>query len=147
METRDFPTADVLSVTTGRLLSNRRMDGLIELVAWITNEQPPAAPDGKFEAVWLLQGAAKARDLLIWQHPWLIDTQPPAGIGNSELLDWLLGVEGQHGDVLTLAREHPLAVLTNALDGGRQALIELAAALQQEPPEGGQQRQDGEERA
>lgn len=133
LETKDFPTADVLSVTTGRLVSDRGMDGLIGLVAWITNEEPPDAPDGNFEVVWLLTAAAKARDLLIWQHPWLIEALPPAGIDNSGLLDWLLAVETRRGDVLTVVREGTCGGVTlghvASVDAAKQALIGLAAEL------------------
>jgi hypothetical protein len=134
IETRDFPTADVLSVATGKLLSNRRMDGLCDLVAWLTREAPIPRFMNEATTRRLLTAAAKARDLLIWQHPWLIDTQPPAGIDNSELLDWLLAVEAQRGEVLTIVREEPFAGLVAAVDSAQQALIELASALRRGLP-------------
>lgn len=136
METRDFPTADVLSVTTGRLMSNRRMDGLCDLVAWLTREAPFPRFMDEATTRRLLTAAAKARDLLIWQHPWLIDTQPAAGIGNSELLDWLLAVEAQRGETLAVVREELFAGLVAAVDSAKQALIGLASALQRELPDG-----------
>jgi hypothetical protein len=137
--TKDFPTADVLSVTTGKLLSDCGMDGLIDLIAWVTHENPPPAPDGKFEVRWLLTAAAKARDLLIWQHPWLLEAQPPAGVDNSRLLDWLLAVEKQRGAVLTVGREDKLGGVVLGLratvNSAKRALIELAAALSKPLPE------------
>lgn len=140
MATKDFPTADVLSVTTGKLLSDRGMDGLIDLVAWVTHENPPPAPDGKFEAVWLLAAAAKARDLLCWQHPWLLKAQPPAGVDNSGLLDWLLAVEKQRGNVLTVGREDKLgdamSGLVTSVESAKQATIELTSALNEDDNSG-----------
>lgn len=133
MTTKDFPTADVLSVTTGKLLSDRRMDGLCELVAWLTYEAP--FPRHMDEATMrrLLTASAKARDLLCWQHPWLLEAQPPAGVDNSGLLDWLLSVEKRRGEMLTVGREDMLggAVLglVASVDYAKQALIELATAL------------------
>ncbi|MFW3477251.1 hypothetical protein [Streptomyces microflavus] len=38
-ETRSVPLADVLSVTTPNLLSARQMDGLIDLLNWMTGDQ------------------------------------------------------------------------------------------------------------
>lgn len=133
MTTKDFPTADVLSVTTGRLLSDRRMDGLCELVAWLNYEAPFPRFMDKATRHRLLTASAKARDLLVWQHPWLLGAQPPADIDNSGLLDWLLGVEKRRGEVLTVGREDMLggAVLglVASVDHAKQALIELATAL------------------
>lgn len=133
MTTKDFPTADVLSVTTGRLLSDRRMDGVCELVAWLTYEAPFPRFMDKATRRRLLTASAKARDLLCWQHPWLLEAQPPANIDNSGLLDWLLDVEKHRGETLTVGREDMLggAVLglVASVDYAKQALIELAAAL------------------
>ncbi len=133
MTTKDFPTADVLSVTTGRLLSDRRMDGLCELVAWLTHEAPFPRVMDQATMRRVLTASAKARDLLVWQHPWLLEAQPPTGVDNSGLLDWLLGVEKRRGDTLTVGREDMLGGaalgLVASVDYAKQALIELAAAL------------------
>lgn len=134
METRDFPTADVLSVTTGKILSSRRMDGLCDLITWLMHEKPFPRFMNQATIRRLLTATAKARDLLIWQHPWLIDTQPPVGIDNSDLMDWLLAVEARRGETVAVVREEPLAGLVAAVDGAKQALIELASALQRELP-------------
>ena len=129
VEQRDFPTADILTVTTGRVLSSRRMDGMCELVEWLTREKPFPRMLNEADRRRLLTSAARARDLLIWQHPWLIDTQPPADIDNSDLLDWLISVEKRHGEMLIVVRQSPLAGLAAAMDRERQALIELGAKI------------------
>lgn len=134
-DTRDFLLADVLSVTTGKLLSNRRMEGFCDLIVWLTHEAPFPRFLDETTRRRLLTAAAKTRDMLIWQHPWLIDTQPPTGIDNSELLDWLLAVEARRGDVLTVVREDAFTGLVAAVDSARQALIELASALGRELPD------------
>lgn len=80
-ESRAFPLADVLSVTTGRLLSARKMDGLTDLLNWMTGDD--------LEIWQLLRAADEARPALIAQHPFLADLQPPAGLSKLGLHMWL----------------------------------------------------------
>jgi hypothetical protein len=38
METKDFHVSDVLSITTGRLLSTRHMEGIYDILNFMTND-------------------------------------------------------------------------------------------------------------
>lgn len=81
-ETRTFPLADVLSVTTPLLLSARKVDGLTDLLDWMTGD--------RLELWQLPRAADEARPVLIEQHPFLADLQPPAGLGLIALHAWLV---------------------------------------------------------
>jgi hypothetical protein len=83
---RSFPLADVLSVTTGTLLSRRRMDGVCDLVAYLTDT---------------------ARTELLRQHPILDGLIPPAGLDHADLYSWLVATEETHGLELTIRCPHP----------------------------------------
>lgn len=92
---RTFALDDILSVTTGRLLSRRHMDGLYDLLSYMTDEslfthQLPRAAD--------VCGPA-----LLAQHPQLRGVEPPADIDSADLLAWLVSVEREHGERLPVA--------------------------------------------
>lgn len=91
-ETREFPFADVLTVTTGRLLSRRNMGGLHELLDWMTGQSLMTHQ--------LPRAAEACRPTLLAAHPWLAGIEPPATESTGELLAWLDAVEAEHpGDV------------------------------------------------
>lgn len=101
-EPRTFPLADVLSVTTPKLLSRRGMDGLTDLLNWMT--------DDRLE-MWQLQRAAdEAAPALVVQHPHLAGLVPPTGIDKADLYAWLVAAEQEHGSELAV---QPLTEWTN----------------------------------
>lgn len=92
MTDRLFPLADILSMTTGRLLSRRHMDGIYNIADWMTGEnlfthQLPRAADTCGPA-------------LLDQHPQLRGVEPPADIDAPDLMVWLANVEREHGEQL-----------------------------------------------
>ncbi|WP_037616417.1 hypothetical protein [Streptomyces aureus] len=101
MATRTFPLADILSVTTGLLLTQRtgeRGAALDEIFEFMTGEklawwQAPRAADACTEA-------------LVAQHPFLADLVPPkvaqAPIGKATLLMWLTTAQLKHGTKLDI---------------------------------------------
>ncbi|MER5653405.1 hypothetical protein ABT076_10360 [Streptomyces sp. NPDC002131] len=105
MATRAFPLADILSVTTGLLLTQRtenRGAALDEIFEYMTGEelawwQAPRAADACIEA-------------FIAQHPFLTDLKPPmvakTPIGKATLLLWLTTAQLKHGTTLDV---EPLA--------------------------------------
>ncbi|MFJ8348945.1 hypothetical protein ACIQ9J_21805 [Streptomyces sp. NPDC094153] len=100
-DSRLFPLADVLTVTTGRLLSHRHMDGVYGILNYMTGEslfthQLPRAAD--------VCGPA-----LLAQHPQLQGVAPPEGIDVADLKEWLASTEREYGEELPVA---PLAAGT-----------------------------------
>jgi hypothetical protein len=99
MATRTFFLADILSVTTGRLLTRRTPapgSALDDIFEFMTGEklawwQAPRAADACTEA-------------FIAQHPFLAELAPPkvakSAIGKATLLLWLATVEMRHGTTL-----------------------------------------------
>jgi hypothetical protein len=90
-----FPLADVLTVTTGRLLSHDHMDGLYRILNYLTGDNLMTHQLGR--------AAETCRPALIRQHPWLADVAPPEDIDMPDLFAWLAAQESIHGDALILA--------------------------------------------
>lgn len=91
-DTRSFALADVLSVTTEKLLSRRHMDGIYDILSYMTGQslfthQLPDACD-------------KAKPALLEQHPQLADVCPPDGMDQADLMAWLVETERVHGETL-----------------------------------------------
>jgi hypothetical protein len=98
-EARSFHLGDVLSVTTGRLVSPRHIGGVYDILGWMTGEslmthQLPRACD-------------ECAPRLLEQHPQLADVDVPDDFGDSgeRVADWL------ETQVAWLGRELPVAPL------------------------------------
>jgi hypothetical protein len=97
-ETRAFPLADILSATTGKLLSRRHMDGIYEILNYMTGQSLFTHQLG--------DACDKAQPALLEQHPQLADACPPDGLDQPDLMAWLVEAERVHGETLEVA---PLA--------------------------------------
>ncbi|MGW6418832.1 DUF7736 domain-containing protein [Streptomyces sp. NPDC055055] len=93
-QTRSFPLADVLSVTTGQLLSRRHMAGLYDLLGFMTGQDVYTHQLGT--------AADAAAPALKAQHPFLVDLQPPADSDPADLMAWLVNAEREHGESLAV---------------------------------------------
>lgn len=85
-----FPLADILTVTTGRLLSHDHTAGAYKILNYLTGDnlythQLPRAVDA-------------CRPALIEQHPHLVGVEPPKDVAVPELLAWLAEQEQRYGD-------------------------------------------------
>lgn len=83
---RAFPLADVLTVTTGRLLSHRHVAGLYEILNFLTGDDLMTHQLGR--------ATEACRPSIVAQHSWLADD-----IDTADLFSWLAAVENAHGDV------------------------------------------------
>lgn len=97
-EGKGFPLADILSVTTGRLLSHRHMDGIYDILGYMTGDtlfthQLPRANDA-------------CKPVLLQQHPQLEGVTPPDGLDAPDLMAWLANAEREYGETLPV---HPVA--------------------------------------
>lgn len=95
MATRTFPLADVLSITTEKLLSRRHMDGIYELLNFMTGQDVYTHQIG--------HAVDKAKPALLAQHPHLTDVQPPDDLDKPDLMAWLIETERTHGEELEVA--------------------------------------------
>lgn len=94
MTTRAFHLGDVLSVTTGRLLSPRLVDGLYDILNYLTGDDLMTHQ--------LPRASTEAKPFLIQQHPWL------AAITADEVTPtnwqaWLDEKVAKHGKTVTVA--------------------------------------------
>jgi hypothetical protein len=93
---RDFHIGDVLSVTTGKLVSPRHVDGLYDLLGYMTGEslmthQLPRASD-------------QCRPEILRQHPDLERVEVPETVKDeATCLSWLLGISLLTGETRSIA--------------------------------------------
>lgn len=101
MPTKRFHIGDILSVTTGRLVSRTHISGVYDILGWMTGEelmthQLPRASD-------------ESEDFLRQQFPDLAAIEAPNGLDSEEkVLVWLASIEAQHGSYRDV---EPLAAL------------------------------------
>lgn len=88
--TKSFALADVLSVTTGRLLSRSHMDGIYGILGYMTGQDVYTHQVG--------DACDKAKPALLEQHPHLADVQPPEGGDVADLMAWLVEAERVYGE-------------------------------------------------
>lgn len=94
-QTRDFPLGDILSVTTGRLLSRDGMDGVYQILSYLTADdiythQIPAAIDATHLGV-------------LSQHPQLVGVTPVTNADLENIYGWLAVQEQRFGASLPLS--------------------------------------------
>ena len=93
------PLADVLSITTERLLSHDHMGGVYSILNYLTGESLMTHQ--------LPRAAEACAPVLLAQHPFLTDLQPPpSSDGLPALMAWLAAAEQRHGAELEVT---PLA--------------------------------------
>lgn len=122
-EMRLFPLADILSVTTGRMLSRDHMAGVYRILNYLTGDdlfthQLPRAVEA-------------CGPVLLEQLPQLVGVQPPDGAAVAPLLAWLAAQEDAYGvslPVLPVAswdRRNPLAELLERVAPERVIVVEV----------------------
>ena len=125
-ETKTFHLGDILSVTTGRLVSPSHMDGIYEILNWMTSDnlfthQLPRAMD-------------ECQGPLLAQHPDLAVIVPPGNFGGKEDVDrWLaeqVATYGETREVAPLAAEDhtqidPITELQALRPDGKVIVIEV----------------------
>lgn len=122
-EPRDFPLSDVLTVTTGRLLSRDGVDGVYRILQFLTGapiftHQIPDAID-------------HCHLPLLRQHPQLLDVVPTTNAQLAEIKTWLTEQEHIFGETLPVApvegwgHRDPIAEMVEAFGADRVAPVVL----------------------
>ena len=124
-EVRSFPLADVLSVTTGVLLSRRHMSGIYEVLDFMmgANLMTHQLPDA----------SRQMEPELIAQYPWLDEERPPKGLDQADLMSWLVDVERRRGESLEVAAVDTVARCATAMDNLKVAFEHLARVAEGRP--------------
>lgn len=98
-DARTYPLADILSVTTGLLLSRRHMDGLYDLLGYMTGHDLFTHQLGR--------AADTCAPALLAQHPQLAEVRPPDGLDQADLIAWITEQERTHGEMLPVTPLSP----------------------------------------
>lgn len=94
-EQRDFPIADILTATTGRIVNHRGVRAIHELLSWLAGQ-----PVGDEE---LPSSLERYVPLLLTQHPWLLEVSPPCRqASKAEIGAWVAKQRVLHGNTLTI---------------------------------------------
>ncbi|MFE7744461.1 hypothetical protein [Nocardia sp. NPDC057455] len=96
MNTKQFHIGDILSVTTGVLVSPRHIGGVYDILQWMTGD-----------VLWthqLPRACEECAPALGEQFPELAAVEVPEGLNSEdEVLDWLAGLAQQHGETRQVA--------------------------------------------
>ncbi len=122
LETKDFGLGDVLSITHDRLVSRRHMEGVYDILNWMTNDnlfthQLPRA--GRECKPWLLR-----------QHPQLKDVNSN-NVNKDNWEEWLTWHEAFYGETLPVARiprddhtyREPLTELQEMMGSDKKVIV------------------------
>ena len=124
-ETRDFHISDILSMTTGKLVSSRHMTGVYELAEWMAGEP-----------IWthqLPRMFREAKPVLLAAHPQLVDADCE-GVTPENIADRIAGWVEQFGETLPVPRmnadQHeridPLSELVEKVGPDRIVVVETS---------------------
>jgi len=91
---KDFDLGDILSVTTGRLVSLRHVTGIYEILGHMTGEAPYTHQLGRF--------MDECRPHLLRQHPGLVAVTGE-DVTTANWRDWLRTQKAAHGATLPVA--------------------------------------------
>jgi len=99
-ETRNFHLGDILSVTTGRLVSPRHMDGIYDILNFMTG-------DNLFTHQ-LPRACRECEGPLLAQHPDLAAVEVPEEFGGeADVEAWLAAQTARFGETRPVARLDP----------------------------------------
>jgi len=94
MTTKSFHLGDILSVTTGILVSPDHMGGVYKILNFMTGEN--------LFTHQLPRVCNEAKPILIKQHPWLAEVTGE-GITGDNWKPWLDGLVAAHGEFLSVS--------------------------------------------
>lgn len=111
-ETRSFHLGDLLSVTDGHLVSPRHIDGVYDLVDFVTGEAHMTHQ--------LARAVDVVKPWLLDQHSWLADVDVPDVFNSEEqVLTWLVGATEKYGAT------HDVKAMPLGMYVGREPLAEF----------------------
>ncbi len=123
-EYRNFHIGDILSITTGRLVSPRLIEGVYDILDYMTGDELMTHQ--------LPRAAEECAPSLREQHPDLADVDVPEKFAGKEHVDrWLGDLVLQHGETRTVrpldAGEHrvmdPIVELSEMLGGSEKIVV------------------------
>ena len=95
-ETKDFHLGDVLTITTGRLLSTRHMEGVYDILNWMS--------DDELMTHQLPRVSEEAKPFLLASHPELASVEVPEITSQESLEDFLATLYPTLGEHLAVHR-------------------------------------------
>lgn len=121
---REFHLSDILSITTGRLLSRRGMEGIYGILGFMTGET--------LYTHQLPRAIEVCAPELLKQHPQLVGVAPEANLKGDDDVDawvaWQAGVHGKRLSVVALEPgvyevKDPIAELIEMRGGNDEGII------------------------
>lgn len=112
--TRDFDLGDILSITDGRLISPRRMEGVYNILNFMTGDS--------LSTIGLLSAFPPCQAALLAQHPQLAAITTDGELTPETVPAWLAEQKARYGDTLPvapLASWNPRSIADDILDINR----------------------------
>jgi hypothetical protein len=118
-----FDLSDVLSITTGRLVSTRHIDGVYDILGYMTGEAPFTHQLPRF--------SDECRPHLLRQHPQLVDVTGDE-VTTDNWRQWLAAQRVRFGDSLEIdpipgddhAARHPIKELVDMVGEDRVIVVQ-----------------------
>lgn len=96
METKNFHIGDILTITTGRLVSPRHMEGVYDILGWMTGET--------LYTHQLPRVCREAQPVILAMHPQLAAVDKDAEINPGNLDAWLAARVAEFGETLPVPK-------------------------------------------
>lgn len=96
MDTKDFHIGDILTITTGRLVSPRHMEGVYDILNWMSGES--------LFTHQLPRVCREARPVILAAHPQLGGVDEDADINPSNLDAWIAARVAEFGEMLPVPK-------------------------------------------
>ena len=94
--TKDFHIGDILSITDGRLVSPRHMDGVYDILGWMTGES--------LFTHQLPRVCSEAKPVLLAMHPQLASVSRDDAVDGSNMDAWLADKVARFGETLPVPK-------------------------------------------
>lgn len=96
MQTKDFHISDILSITTGRLVSTRHINGVYDILGWMTGEN--------LFTHQIPRVSREAEPVLLAAHPQLATVDKDAEINPDNLSEWIAARISEFGETLPVPK-------------------------------------------
>jgi hypothetical protein len=96
MPTKDFHISDVLSITTGRLVSTRHIAGVYDILNWMTGENLMTHQQPRV--------CREAGPVILAAHPQLAAVDKEAEINPENLNEWTAARVAEFGETLAIPK-------------------------------------------
>jgi hypothetical protein len=98
MDTKEFHLGDILSITSGKLVSPRHIDGVMDILGFMTNDEVYIHQVGRI--------SEECKPYLLEAMPWLNEISV-GDVNQHNYKQWVAGLTATYGTMHKVRRIHP----------------------------------------